>query len=283
MITGWVSPFVVVATLSAAAAGAVAAARATPVWIRAAGLAPRSRSREVPARARRLAGATSVRSGVPLVVGLAFGGAIAALPGALLGGFGCAAGSIVVRWLRRERRIDRIDRDVGPAADLLRRELSSGATLFDALGAVGPVVGGPLGDELSTMVARYRAGVASETVLCDAARRADAASLATFCTALRLGSRLGGPISVLLGQVSSAARERREVELVARVAAAQSRISAVVVGALPIAFAVLVVLVDRRALAVLTTWPLGVTCLASGLALDALGLWWMARLVGGVR
>jgi tight adherence protein B len=62
--------------------------------------------------------------------------------------------------------------------------------------------------------------------------------------------------------------------------ATQARISAVVITVAPLAFAALGVLGDEHTATFLLRTPRGLACLAAGVALDAFGAWWMARLAG---
>ena len=58
----------------------------------------------------------------------------------------------------------------------------------------------------------------------------------------------------------------------------QARLSALVIGVAPIAFAVLAAGMDGEGARFLLRTPLGLACLAVGLGLDGLGALWMHRL-----
>ena len=59
---------------------------------------------------------------------------------------------------------------------------------------------------------------------------------------------------------------------------AQARLSAIVVGVAPVGFALLTTATDKRNAHMLFGTPLGLTCVALGLGLDAIGAVWMHRI-----
>jgi Flp pilus assembly protein TadB len=60
---------------------------------------------------------------------------------------------------------------------------------------------------------------------------------------------------------------------------AQARTSALVVGGVPLLYVCWTALADRRAFHALTGTVTGRACLALGLGLEALGGWWMRRIL----
>src|SRR5690606_2841281 len=98
-----------------------------------------------------------------------------------------------------------------------------------------------------------------------------------------LGARAGGEVARAVDGVAASLRERREVrgELVAL--ATQARTSAMLLVVAPLGFAGLMSTVEPGAIRFLLGTPLGLLCLAAGLALDAAGGWWMQRIVGRAR
>jgi Flp pilus assembly protein TadB len=89
---------------------------------------------------------------------------------------------------------------------------------------------------------------------------------------------VGGPSAGALEGLAGALRDRRAVLQEARAQAAQARMSAVVVGAAPMASLGLSVSFDHRLVAALTHGP-GRACLLTGLALQVLAALWMRRIL----
>jgi tight adherence protein B len=98
-------------------------------------------------------------------------------------------------------------------------------------------------------------------------------------TAVSLAVSAGGATALALDTAAFALRERASVRAEARAQATTALASAIVVGGLPVVVLVFTLLGDARTRAVLLGTAPGAVCLIVGLGLDALGLWWMKRLV----
>jgi tight adherence protein B len=98
-------------------------------------------------------------------------------------------------------------------------------------------------------------------------------------TALALGGKAGGEVARALDRVAATLRERRELRAEVRALATQARASAGVLIVAPLAFAALVSTIEPAVAGFLLASPLGLACLAVGLALDGLGALWMAHIV----
>jgi tight adherence protein B len=95
---------------------------------------------------------------------------------------------------------------------------------------------------------------------------------------LTVALEAGGAPARAVDGVASTLRERAEVDREMRALATQARASAVVITVAPLAFATLGVVGDERTAHFLLRTPAGLGCLAAGVALDAVGAWWMARI-----
>jgi Flp pilus assembly protein TadB len=99
--------------------------------------------------------------------------------------------------------------------------------------------------------------------------------------ALALAATAGGPQARALDGVAATLRERRAVVAEIRAQSAQARLSAVVIGALPLLFLLWAVATDRRTAAFLVVGPVGWACLGAGVGLEVAGALWMRRLLRG--
>lgn len=193
-----------------------------------------------------------------------------------------AAGPSVWAWWRAARRLDAVATQVPLAADLIGRRLRAGDTVAGALRVAAAEVPEPLGVELAGVVARFERGMPLPEALGALARELPVPSLEVMVAVLGMVRRLGGPAPRALADVAASSRDQLQGERSARAAAAQARVSAAVVAVLPLVFGLVVGAADPGALAVLSSWPLGAVCVGSGLVLDLVGFWWMARLARSV-
>ncbi|MXZ52797.1 MAG: hypothetical protein F4Z34_06390 [Acidimicrobiaceae bacterium] len=179
----------------------------------------------------------------------------------------------VRRWTGRSRQADALPQ----ALELAARALRSGASVLTALDSAAaevPETG------LRQVVRRVRGGLSLSEALDGwvggVSERQTAAAL------LVLGHTSGAAMAASLDRAAASLRQRQALNDEIRALTAQTRTSGVVVAAAPAAFAVIVTLVDRDALSGLLSTPAGLVSLGLGLALEGLGLWWMARLCRSV-
>lgn len=160
--------------------------------------------------------------------------------------------------------------------EAMARSLRSGVSLRQA---VEEAAGAPglLGRDLRLVAGEVAAGVSLLTALDGWGRRRPLPGVALAVSALGLGVETGGAHARALDGVAATLRARSAVAGEVRALAAQARLSAVVIVLAPLGFSALAAATDERTAAFFVT-PLGLACLAGGLALDALAALWMHRL-----
>lgn len=164
------------------------------------------------------------------------------------------------------------------ALEHVATELRGGGTVADGVRALASGTG-PLAADFRVVEARAALGLPLADAL---AAWPDGRSLAEVRAAaggLALAADVGGPSADALDGLARSVRDRLGALAEARALATQGRLSAVVVGAAPIAYLVLSSLVDPGALAALVGTTTGRVCLALGLLLEALGVVWIRRIV----
>ena len=131
---------------------------------------------------------------------------------------------------------------------------------------------------LEAAVARHRRGAALADACRPVADERDpslALAGATLCALARCGAAGGRALDA----AAAALRERAALAAEVRAHAATARLSAVVLALLPVVFATWTIIGDAAARGFLLGSAAGWAVTAAGLALDAVGAWWMRRLV----
>jgi tight adherence protein B len=104
-----------------------------------------------------------------------------------------------------------------------------------------------------------------------------------FAHSLRLCQATGGAAAEVLDRAVAVARERRAWAAERRAQASQARLSARLLTVLPLAFAAWGFATSGQVRHAYASSPVVVVCTVTGLVMNALGWWWMRRLVDGGR
>lgn len=169
------------------------------------------------------------------------------------------------------------------ALDAIATGLRGGASLRDAIAGAAQGIGEPLASELHSIAARASAGLSLAAVLSDWAEGADDPPTRLAGAALVVAAELGGPGAATIDAAAASLRDRTAADDEISALSVQARLSALLLTAAPIAFAFLLASLDPTSARFLLRTPAGWLCIAAGLALDAAGAAWMARLVRSAR
>jgi tight adherence protein B len=162
----------------------------------------------------------------------------------------------------------------------LRTALAGGASIagaFDALARSG----GPWAESAGSVVRSLRAGRPVAAVLRAWSDGDDDRRL--VADALAIATDIGGSQVGALDAVVATLAERQALGREIRALASQATASALVLVLTPLGFAVAVAVLDERVRRFYVGSALGPACVLGGLLLDAVGGWWMLRLVRSVR
>jgi tight adherence protein B len=208
-----------------------------------------------------------------VLIGVVFG----VLTGALV-----AAAPVVAGVVLRSRADGAYDETLAAALDAASRSVRSGASLPQAVTEAASAVRGPVGRDLAGVAAAAERGLPFADALAVWRGERGRPSVRLAVGALVLATQTGGPPGRVIEDVASAIRVRQQVAREAHALAAQARLSAVVVGAAPLAFMLATCVTDARNAHMLFGTPIGVACVFTGLALDAVGAFWMQRMSAAV-
>jgi Flp pilus assembly protein TadB len=184
---------------------------------------------------------------------------------------------VAARTLAAFRRRDRWPqpRDVAAWCNDLARELRSGSTLRHTLMTVGPDDDATRERTASLRLAVERSRPIGAAV---AGVRHPGPHLGLALAVIVAAADVGGSAAEPLDRVAGALRQRAADHDERGIHAAQARLSAHVMTAVPLLMLAFLTVFDDDVRAVLTR-PVGVACVGIGLALNAVGWFWMRRVV----
>lgn len=228
-----------------------------------------------------LAGSSSVLALAGALIGLVLGGPALAV----LGSAGVLGARRVYLQCGRSRLHAGERARAVEACGALAGELRAGRPPAEALAVAAELATGASGAALASAAATARLGgdVPGALLLAAGGPSAVPEVLRGLAACWRVCSRTGAGLATAVERLAAGVRARQEQDLVVDAALSGPRATAALLAGLPLAGIALAAGLGARPLQVLLHTPPGVLCLAAGSALDALGLWWMSRLVARAR
>ena len=186
-------------------------------------------------------------------------------------------------WLylgvRRGRRRKAFSAAVPETLQLMSGSLSAGLSLAQSAETVTREGADPIAAEFRRALVETRLGVPLEDALEGVADRFDSADLAWAVMAIRIQRQVGGNLAELLDTVAATMREREYVRRQVSALSAEGRLSAWILGSLPVLFLLYLLVANREYVMPLFEDPRGIVMLAGASVWLAVGSFWMSRLV----
>ena len=174
-------------------------------------------------------------------------------------------------WLARKRR-KAFDDKLPETLDYISRALRAGHSLTSAIGMVGKELPDPTGQEFKTVFDEISFGISFKEAILQLSERVQSDDLDFFVISLTIQHDSGGNLAELLDGLAKTIRERIKLRGRIRTLSAEGRISAVVLGAMPFAFAGIITLIRPVYISVLWSTPQGHILLIIGGVLMTFGM-----------
>ncbi|MGF1664243.1 MAG: type II secretion system F family protein, partial [Kineosporiaceae bacterium] len=214
-----------------------------------------------------------IQIGVSATVGLlllavTLGNPVALVVGAAAG----FLGTVAFLRLRADRRRRSFHAALPDTLQLLASTLRAGLSLPQAVEGVVREGREPIRTEFQRALVESRLGVPAERSLEDIANRIDSVDFRWVVMSIRIQREVGGNLAELLDTVAETMRERERLRRHVSALSAEGRLSAWIVGALPVVFVVYLLLARPGYLTPLVTDPVGILFLVGSVVLFVAGL-----------
>jgi tight adherence protein B len=158
---------------------------------------------------------------------------------------------------KKHQRQEKFLRQLPEALDLISRALRAGHTFQVGLKMVGEQFADPMGTEFDKTLAEINFGVGVAEALKNLARRVDCPDLHFFVVAILIQRETGGNLAEIAENIAQLIRKRFELQDRIQALAAEGKLSAIILFALPFFLALALSVVSPKYLGVLFTDPLG--------------------------
>jgi tight adherence protein B len=228
-------------------------------------------------RALRTAGSPMSPSALLLMAGVlaAAGFYIGRLQGSgllsLVGvGTGIIAPYIYLRW-QQARWLRKFESQLPDAIDMITNALRAGYAFQGAMELVGQEIAEPLGSEFAQFYEEQNLGMDVRTALLALQNRVPSLDLKMFVTAVLIQRESGGNLSEVLENIAGVIRSRFRIMGEVRSLTAQVRLSAKILGLLPIVVVIMITMVNPEFIAPLFDETVGRILLASAAVSQCIG------------
>ena len=204
------------------------------------------------------------------------GNPLAMLVGVVLG----VVGPVVYLSVKQARRRKAFLAIMPDTLALMASGLRAGYSMPQAMDSVVREGREPIRSEFNRALIEARLGVPAEDALEGIADRMDSQDFRWVVMAIRIQREVGGNLAELLDTVSKTLRERDRLRRMVSTLSAEGRLSAWILGLLPVAFCAYLLVVQPEYLAPLVSDPLGILLLVVALVvfgIGVLGLRWAIK------
>jgi tight adherence protein B len=209
---------------------------------------------------------------VSVVLGVALAIVLYGVTGNLIATWaGLFAGSLgVPRWILahlKKRRINKFLDELPNAMDVIVRGVRAGLPLGDCMRVIANEAQEPVRSEFRTVIEAQTLGLPLGDSIAKLYERVPVAEANFFAIVIAIQQKSGGNLAEAVGNLSKVVRERKKMKGKIAAMSMEAKASAVIIGALPVAVAVLTYIASPNYISLLWTTNTG------KLALVACGIW----------
>jgi len=181
--------------------------------------------------------------------------------------------------LKRARRLKAFIRAFPDTIDMMTSAIRAGHAFNQAMQLVGDEAPDPVGTEFKRTFEQYNLGLNLREALMNLAGRVESLDLRLFVTAILLQRETGGNLTEVLEKISYTIRERFKLIGQIKTYTAQGRMSAWIVGSLPLGFMAIISGLNPSYLKPLYTDKLGHILIAVSAFLQIVGFFIIRKIV----
>ena len=181
--------------------------------------------------------------------------------------------------IQRTKRLKAFIRAFPDTIDMMTSAIKAGHAFNQAMQLVGDEAPDPVGIEFKRTFEQYNLGISLREALINLSERVDSLDLKLFITAVLLQKETGGNLAEILEKISYTIRERFKLIGQIKTYTAQGRMSAWILGTLPIAFVLIISALNPNYLKPLSQDKLGHLLIGLSAFLQIVGFLFIRKIV----
>jgi tight adherence protein B len=180
---------------------------------------------------------------------------------------------------KRKKRMEKFERQLPDALELVSRALKAGHAFTGGLRMVAEEFEDPVGPEFGKAVDEINFGMAVPDALTNLTQRVDCEDLKFFAVSVIVQRETGGNLSEILEGLGRLMRERFKFQGRVRILSAEGRMSAMVLVAMPFCVVGILSIINPEYMQVLFSDPLGTYLIITALTMMGIGSYVIKKLV----
>lgn len=159
---------------------------------------------------------------------------------------GLVGAGLPILWLRRkqQKRLVKFNSQISDALVLISNSLKAGYGFFQAMEMVAREGQVPIKTEFARVLKEINLGMTTEESLIRMVERVPSPDWDLVVTAMLIQRQIGGNLSEILDNITNTIRERIRIKLELKTLTAQGRLSGMIIGLLPVALGLFILLIN---------------------------------------
>jgi tight adherence protein B len=182
-------------------------------------------------------------------------------------------------YLKKKRRMEKFQRQLPDALDLIARALKAGHAFVGGLRMVADELGEPIGTEFEKTLQEINFGVGVTEALKNLPNRVDCPDLRFFIISVVIQRETGGNLAEILSKIAYLIRERFKLQNRVQVLAAEGKLSAIILIAIPFVIALALAVLNPGYIKTLFLDPIGKVLVGFALIMMVIGIFVMKRMI----
>jgi tight adherence protein B len=182
-------------------------------------------------------------------------------------------------YLKKKRRMEKFQRQLPDALDLIARALKAGHAFIGGLKMVGDELGEPVGTEFEKTLHEINFGSGIPEALKGLTQRVDCPDLRFFIISVIIQRETGGNLAEILTKIAYLIRERFKLQNRVQVLAAEGKLSAIILITIPFVIALALSVLNPVYIKTLFIDPIGKALVAFALLMMIIGIVVMKRMI----
>lgn len=177
------------------------------------------------------------------------------------------------------RRQNALERQLPDVLDFIARSLQAGHSFSSSMQVASTESPEPISQEFILASNQINFGESVHNALFGLTQRIECPDMNYFAVAVLINREIGGDLAALLKHVSEMIRTRLQLRMSIRAMTAEARVSAWILGLIPVVLGVTLSFMQPQMMSVLITDPTGQKLLTGSLIVMGLGVIWMRSMI----